>query len=229
VKKNKLVNIISIIALLLMIGGCKKSESVDRPLGLSSSPTPTSPIAVAPTITPTIALTSDPTTEPTTAPTTVPTTAPTASKRANELQAKDFEIIYKDVVVKLGVVPEEILDKLGQGGANENNNYGFVGWSPDNKYKYYSHEYESFDLYTRINVVEGTSVISQVNLNDIPTNRGIKKGNTYNDMINTYGQPMSANKDNGETYFEYKLKDKFIKFGVNDNKIIEDITLSFEL
>jgi hypothetical protein len=51
VKKNKLVIIILIIAILLMIGGCKKFESVDNPKDLTTSPSPTYTTTVPPTLT----------------------------------------------------------------------------------------------------------------------------------------------------------------------------------
>lgn len=53
-KKNKLIIIILIIAVLLMISGCGKSEGVDNLKGLSNLPSTTPEIVptTAPTLTP---------------------------------------------------------------------------------------------------------------------------------------------------------------------------------
>lgn len=72
VEKNKLATIILIFALMSMINGCEKSESVYNPKDITTSSSPTSAITAAPTITPTI----EPSATPTIAPTTVPTVTP---------------------------------------------------------------------------------------------------------------------------------------------------------
>lgn len=82
------------------------------------------------------------------------------------------ELNYNDLVIKVGMDSKAILDKIGNGSATEDNNYGFVGWSEDNKYKYYYHDYVSFSLYTKVNVADGTSVIDKIILNDT---KGINK------------------------------------------------------
>jgi len=71
-KKNKFIISFLIITVLLMISGCKKSESVDNSKDLTASPSPTSVITVAPTMKPTI----EPSAAPLIAPTTVPTVTP---------------------------------------------------------------------------------------------------------------------------------------------------------
>ena len=76
------------------------------------------------------------------------------------------ELNYNDLVIKAGMDSKATLDKLGNGSAAEDNNYGFVGWSEDNKYKYYYHNYGSFSLYTKVNVVDGTSVIDKISLKE---------------------------------------------------------------
>ncbi len=82
-KKNKLV-IIIMIALLLMISGCKKSEGVKNPKGLTD--TPTSAITVAPSTTPTI----EPSITPPIALTTEPTLTP------EELSMEAYEKFMKN-------------------------------------------------------------------------------------------------------------------------------------
>ena len=84
-KKNKLINVILIITLLLMINGCKKTEKVNNPKDLTISLSPTSAITVAPTIPPTI----EPSTTPTTAPI-IPTPTP------KELSIKAYEKFMKN-------------------------------------------------------------------------------------------------------------------------------------
>lgn len=75
-KKNKLVIIVSIISLFL-ISGCNKFESVDNPKNLTASPSLTSAVAVAPTITNTIESSITPTIAPTTVPAVTSTIMPT--------------------------------------------------------------------------------------------------------------------------------------------------------
>lgn len=94
-------------------------------------------------------------------------TVPTVNKTTvTSTQDNVSELNYNDLVVKVGMYSKSILDKLGNGSATEDNNYGFVGWSEDNKYTYYYHDYGSFSLYTKVNVVDGTSVIDKISLNE---------------------------------------------------------------
>lgn len=69
-KKVRLNIIILIIVLLCMIGGCNKSTDPDNPDDITVSPSPTSDVAVTPTI--------PPATEPSAAPTAAPTASSTA-------------------------------------------------------------------------------------------------------------------------------------------------------
>ncbi len=93
-KKNKTVIIILIITLLLMMGGCKKSESVNNLKDLTTSPSPTSVITVAPTITPTTEPSATPTIAPTTVPTVTPIIKPTLTPE--ELSMEAYEKFMKN-------------------------------------------------------------------------------------------------------------------------------------
>lgn len=87
-KKNKLIVTILIITLLLMIGGCKKSESVYNSKDLTTSPSPT--FAITPTI--------EPSTTPTIVSTTVPTVTPieTPTLTTEELSMEAYEKFIKN-------------------------------------------------------------------------------------------------------------------------------------
>jgi hypothetical protein len=85
VRKNKSVIVILLIALLLMLQGCKKVESVNNPDVLTNSPT--SAATVTPTITPTIAPSA---TEPTVTPEVMPTHSP------EELSMEAYEKFMKN-------------------------------------------------------------------------------------------------------------------------------------
>lgn len=145
-----------------------------------------------------------------------------------ELQTGDFEFIYNDLAIKPGMEAKGIIDKLGSGSADEDNNYGFIGWSDDNKYKYYRHEYESFSIYTKVNVIDGTSIVSQIDLKDIPAKRGIRKGNTYRELLRIYGAPAYDEVREGKIYSVYKYQDLTLTFVINEDKIIDGITMAYE-
>ena len=79
----KKISMIFLIALLLLVGGCKKSISKDNPKGLTTSPSPTLATTIAPAITPVL--------EPSTTPTLAPTTEPTVTLTLEELSVEAYE------------------------------------------------------------------------------------------------------------------------------------------
>jgi len=145
-----------------------------------------------------------------------------------KLQADDFEVTYDNLVIKPGMEARDIINKLGNGSADEDNNYGFTGWSEDNKYKCYRHEYRSFSIYTRVNVIDGTSIVSQISLDDIPTGRGIRNGSTYRDLLRIYGAPSYDEDREGKIYSVYKYCDFTLTFGISEDKIIDEIIMTYE-
>lgn len=145
-----------------------------------------------------------------------------------KLQASDFEITYDNLVIKPGMEAKDIINRLGNGSADEDNNYGFTGWSGDNKYKYYRHEYGSFSIYTKVNIIDGTSIVSQISLNDVPTERGVRNGSPYRDLLRIYGAPAYDEDRDGKIYSIYKYHDFTLTFGINGDKIIDEITMTYE-
>jgi len=139
------------------------------------------------------------------------------------LQLSDLEAVYMDSVIKLGMSAKDVLDKIGNGSASEENNYGFIGWSDDNQYKYYYHEYEGFSIHTKVNIIDGASVISQINLKSIPTKRGIKVGNTYRMLFLAYGAPTYSEERDGKTYSVYEYDGSTISFGIDKDEFIDEM------
>jgi len=144
------------------------------------------------------------------------------------LQENDLEVVYMDSVIKLGMSTKYVLDKIGNGSASEENNYGFVGWSDDNQYKYYYHEYDGVSIHTKVNVIDGASVIGQINLNSIPTKRGTKIGSTYRMLLLVYGAPAYSDQRDGRTYSVYEYNGSTISFGMGEEKFIDEISMIYK-
>jgi hypothetical protein len=142
-----------------------------------------------------------------------------------ELEVSDFEIMFQNTHIFIGLQTKELVDKLGDGTADESNNYGFVGNDPDYKYKYYMRGYPKeepvIEVYTREEIVSGDSEVSQINLLNYQTNRGSKVGDKVDSVKQSYGE--SKFEDN---HVSYVLSNKAISFYSDDNGFIETIMIS---
>jgi|GEM_PF-6569143 len=137
-----------------------------------------------------------------------------------ELTETDFTITVEDVSFTIGTDPAEVIDTFGDGGANEDNNFGFIGWDPTNTYKYFRHDYDGFSIVVKTNVVEATSEISQIELTGIATGRGVAPGDTREDMTAQYGQPDEEKSDEGMTDCTYRSGVRTMVFVLNDSGVI---------
>lgn len=133
-----------------------------------------------------------------------------------QLSKEDFTVKYNNFEIIIGEQANKVLEKLGQGTANENNNFGFIGWDIENKYKFYSHGYPAdspiIDIITKVSVVEGTSIINQMNISNIGTNRNIRIGDSFEKLVELYGEPKEKMNDNNETSYYYSLDNKELDF-----------------
>lgn len=117
--------------------------------------------------------------------------------------------------------PKNIFDVIGNGDANEDNNFGFIGWDPDNKYKYYSRRYSNFSIITKVEVVSGKSIISQIDLISVETARGVSVKDSYDKLIKEYGTQYNKTIHDDKTTYIYEFINKKLIFDVNkENEII---------
>lgn len=149
------------------------------------------------------------------------------------LTDKDFSITYNNVKIELGKPCGNVLKILGDGTATEDNNYGFVGYSEDNKYKYYNHGYPMnnplINVYTKVDIIDGTSTISQIDIFNYAYKQGIKKGESYKNIKNLYGKATKELINNlGKKECIYNYKNKTLDFTFNKNSKLELISLYIE-
>jgi hypothetical protein len=132
------------------------------------------------------------------------------------LSAEDFAVTVDGVRVSLGADPAEVFAAFGDGGADEDNNFGFIGWDDAETYKYFRHDYEGFSIIVKTHAEEGTSVISQIGLTGIATSRGIAPGDSYEDMLAQYGTPDEEKTDEGMVDCIYLSEEGTILFVLDE-------------
>lgn len=150
-------------------------------------------------------------------------------KQLKPLEKDDFVISYKDVQLDVGEDASKVLQQLGPGTANEDNNFGFVGWDMENNYKFFMHAYppnaSTFTLYTKVSIANGTSIISELTLNDLGTKRGLSKGDLYNKMIELYGEPTQELQYNTGSKYSYIFGKRELDLYFDSNKAISAIVI----
>lgn len=137
----------------------------------------------------------------------------TEENHAAPLTEDDFKVSIGGLVIQLGDDPEEMIETLGNPYADEDNNYGFVGWDPEGENKYHHivyEEYDNIDVFIKTRISTGESIISQI---DLPyTNRDVKIGDPYSLIIQKYGKPFQEELDDSEHHVYYKLNDRSLHF-----------------
>lgn len=144
-------------------------------------------------------------------------------QEAPALGAEDFSIEVDDMTIAIGMEPAQVLDALGDGGADEDNNYGFVGWDEANQHKFFQHMYDGFMIYVMTDPSQGTSAVSQIDLTGLPTRRGIKAGDSYDDIVARYGVPAGEEPSGGSTSYIYTLGDRSLAFVMGEGDTVETI------
>lgn len=149
--------------------------------------------------------------------------------KSEPLSLVDFTVEYNGVDIIVGERASKVLEKLGPGTANENNNFGFIGWDTENKYKFYNHGYPKdspiIEVITRVSVAEGTSIINSIDISNIGTNRNIKIGDSFEKLVELYGYPKEKKNDNNEVTYYYFLENNELDFYFDRNHKVERIVL----
>ena len=142
-----------------------------------------------------------------------------------ELTDADFTITVEEVSFTIGTDPAQLIDTFGDGGADEDNNFGFIGWDDTETYKYFRHDYDGFSIAVKTDAAAGASEISQIGLTGVATSRGVAPGDTREDMVAQYGEPDEEKSDEGMTDCTYHSGDRTIIFVLNDSGIIGFINI----
>ena len=153
-----------------------------------------------------------------TAPAQTPSTPQGDSAAA--LSEEDFRIAVEGVDIHVGADPAAVFNAFGDGGADEDNNFGFIGWDDQEEHKFYRHDYDGFSIIVKTNVAESTSAISQIGITGVPTRRGIAPGDTYDDMAAQYGEPDAEKTDEGMTRYTYQWEDRTLIFITDHQGVI---------
>jgi uncharacterized lipoprotein YehR (DUF1307 family) len=106
---------------------------------------------------------------------------------ATILDEDEFKVFVNGITIEVGDDPKEMIDTLENDPDSMECNFIFVGYDDELENEYYCRLYEGFSVYTKVNIVSGESIISQINIST--TNRGIKIGDSYKDLIEKYGIP----------------------------------------
>jgi len=157
-------------------------------------------------------------------------TSDTSNNKISKLNEDDFIITYKKNKITVGKFSEELFKNIGSGTANDNNNWGFVGFDDKDNYKYYSHGYPSdnplFIVRTKTNIANGSIIISDIDVTKMGTNRQIKLGSKSDEISSAYGKPNKIlDFDDNITNYEYYYKNKILDFYLDSktNKVTQII------
>jgi hypothetical protein len=159
------------------------------------------------------------------APQTTPTVEPSTQSTGPAYTEDDFAIAVDGITIAIGMDPAPVIAALGDGGADEDNNYGFIGWDESQQYKFFRHDYDGFAIIDKTEIASGTSIISQIAITAAETHRGISPGDTYDDMVAAYGEPDQEKSDEGMTDCTYLFGDRTIIFVLNDAGVIGYISI----
>lgn len=148
-----------------------------------------------------------------------------------ELSEQDFTFEYEDNTFSLSNTWSEYVDVLGYPEEYEQNNYGYVNTNSDGYYWemiYPSQSEFEFGFYVvfvspSLEREGADTYVHHICLKQVETFRGIKAGDSVNDLAAAYGKPdnITVNEGNAEwsdityTYMNYS-----IVFVVSDDKVL---------
>ncbi|WP_150267022.1 hypothetical protein [Paenibacillus tepidiphilus] len=138
------------------------------------------------------------------------------------LSEQDFEVTYKDVLINAELAPDSIINKLGTEKGFEDNNYGLI--SQGNGYNRWGLNYPNKeDADISIIFLEDEIIFTQ--LNKIATHRGIKVGDSVDQLFEAYG-----NSELIKDSYIYELDTHKLQFYMsNDNKTVQRIYIDYNL
>ena len=136
---------------------------------------------------------------------------------SNKLSANDFKIIIHGLRIENEMSVAEITEKIGMGTANENNNYGYIGRSPDGHDRRRYGYQENNIAYDLISLDEGD--LERIDLNK--TKKGLAIGDNLNKLIKLYGNPdFEILRDSNKiSEYIYSYKDKQFIVQIQKGKV----------
>lgn len=148
-----------------------------------------------------------------------------------ELSEQDFAFEYKGKTFSFLSNWNDYVDALGYPNEYEQNNYGYISTNNDGYYWgmcYPSQSEYNYDLYVVFvspsRQREGDDTfVHHISLKQVETARGIKAGDSAEDLADTYGKPYSITNHDGDsnwTDITYNYLNHSIVFVIEDNKVL---------
>ena len=150
-----------------------------------------------------------------------PTGAPAGPGSA--LTEDDFSIVVDGVTIAIGADPALVFDAFGK----EENEFWLMTESTDES-QTYCYDYEGFSILVDTYMDTGTSEISWIEMRGVATRRGIAPGDSYEDLLDQYGEPdediiqygedeEEADGREKETVCIYRFGERTIRFPLNED------------
>ncbi|HOQ16582.1 MAG TPA: hypothetical protein PLG49_04340 [Defluviitaleaceae bacterium] len=141
------------------------------------------------------------------------------------LKEDDFGVVFSNALVKVTDNPDKMIELWGRGKV-KNDDEAFIGTDPSAKYRRYEYYYIKENSGIKAHVRRGEiDYIYFMDITDWYTNRGIKKGDSYNKMVEAYGKPTKESIEDSELVCEYPLKNVSLMFKFDKDKNISNITI----
>jgi hypothetical protein len=143
----------------------------------------------------------------------------------NTLKDNDFKVKIGNVEVSKQSGLAEIVRKYGTGSADESNNAGYIGRTPD------GHQRRRYG-YPKNNPIYNLIILDDQELERIDVNltiKGLHIGDSYNKMINQYGKPsfeILRGRDRVSEYV-YSYKDMQFQVLIYNNKV-NNISIQYQ-
>lgn len=156
----------------------------------------------------------------------------------NTLRDADVSVYYNNFKISKETVPGGMLQRLGNGSANESNNYGLVTRFEGKERREYAYPVDNHIFSVIVSgyyCSEAPSHIQSINL--YSTIRGLHPGDNYSKLIKLYGNPnleicktisdCELNSERIEHIYVYKYNDKQLEVTIDNNKI-SNIIIEYE-
>ena len=138
---------------------------------------------------------------------------------------RDFGVTFNNTFIKITDNPDKLLESWGRGNVKDDDE-AFIGTDPSAKYQRYEYHYLDKDLGINVQIRRGEiDFIYFMDITNWSTNRGIKKGNSYAKMIETYGKPTKEYNEDSELVCEYTFNKCSLMFRFNGDRTISGITI----
>jgi len=142
----------------------------------------------------------------------------TSKINAIPINQADFETKYKNVILKVGMSPEELFDKVGYGTVEEDDRVDSSGYKSQLHIYYDNNENSKINVNVKVNESTKDKFISVIDVTDYGTKRGIKKNCSRDDLIKAYGEPSFRTGTFGQGWV-YTCGDTKLQFVFTDGKV----------